>query len=53
VAQPGLGLAPTTPADQIASLRGLLQWNARLTGARRERAFGLLENVTDSLTLEA
>jgi hypothetical protein len=44
----GWGLTTTTPGDQISRLRELLQCNAQLTGARRERAFGLLENVTDS-----
>jgi len=40
-AQPGAGgWPPPTPADQIAWLRELLQCNAQLTGARRERAFG-------------
>ena len=45
---PGWGLTTTTPADQIALLRELLQPNAQLTDAQREYALGLMENVTDS-----
>jgi hypothetical protein len=46
-ASPGLGLTTTTPADQIAWLRELLQCNAQLTGARRERVRSA-GNMTDS-----
>jgi hypothetical protein len=45
---PGWGLTTTTPADQIALLRELLQPNAQLTAAQQKYALGLLENVTDS-----
>jgi Beta-lactamase enzyme family len=45
---PGWGLTTTTPADQIALLRELLQSNAQLTDAQREYALGLMENVTAS-----
>jgi beta-lactamase class A len=45
---PGWGLTTTTPVDQIALLRELLQPNAQLTGAQREYALGLMENVTES-----
>jgi beta-lactamase class A len=45
---PGWGLTTTTPVDQIALLRELLQPNAQLTGAQREYALRLMENVTES-----
>jgi beta-lactamase class A len=45
---PGWGLTTTTPVDQIALLRELLQPNAKLTGAQREYALSLMENVTES-----
>jgi hypothetical protein len=45
---PGWGLTTTSPVDQIALLRELLQPSAQLTSAQREYALGLMENVTES-----
>jgi len=45
---PGWGLTTSTPADQIALIRELLQPNGRLTDAQRQYALGLMENVTES-----
>jgi hypothetical protein len=43
---PGWGLSTTTPADQIALLRRLITPGSLLTGAERDYALSLLENVT-------
>ena len=45
---PGWGLSTTTPADQIALLRKLITPSSLLTGAERDYALSLLENVTPS-----
>lgn len=43
---PGWGLSTTTPADQIALLRELVEPNSLLTSADRSYALRLMENVT-------
>ncbi len=43
---PGWGLSTTTPGDQLALLRALVQPNSLLTGAERSYALSLMENVT-------
>ena len=43
---PGWGLTTTTPADQIALLRRLVQPGGPLTSAERQYALSLMENVT-------
>jgi beta-lactamase class A len=45
---PGWGLTPTTPADQIALLRQLVEASTLLTDAERHFALSLMENVTPS-----
>jgi hypothetical protein len=43
---PGWGLTTTTPADQIALLRALVEPSALLTAGDRSYALSLMENVT-------
>ena len=43
---PGWGLTTTTPADQIVLLRRLVEPGGPLTGAERQYALSLMENVT-------
>jgi hypothetical protein len=43
---PGWGLSTTTPSDQLALLRALVQPNSLLTGTERSYALSLMENVT-------
>jgi hypothetical protein len=43
---PGWGLTTTTPADQIALLRALIEPSALLTARDRSYALSLMENVT-------
>jgi beta-lactamase class A len=43
---PGWGLTTTTPADQIALLRELIEPSTLLTDAQRQNALGFMENVT-------
>ena len=43
---PGWGLSTTTPSDQLALLRALVQPNSLLTGAERSYALSLMQNVT-------
>jgi beta-lactamase class A len=43
---PGWGLTTTTPADQIALLRRLVEPGGPLTSAEREYALSLMENVS-------
>jgi beta-lactamase class A len=43
---PGWGLTTTTPADQIALLRRLVEAGGPLTSAEREYVLSLMENVT-------
>ena len=45
-AWPGWGLTTTTPADQIALLRELIEPSTLLTDAQRHNALELMENVT-------
>ncbi len=45
-AWPGWGLTTTTPADQIALLRELIEPSTLLTDAQRQNALELMENVT-------
>jgi beta-lactamase class A len=45
---PGWGLTTTTPADQVALLRDLIEPSSPLTSAERDYALSLLENVTSS-----
>lgn len=45
---PGWGLSTTTPTDQLALLRKLIEPNALLTSAERGYALSLMENVTPS-----
>jgi hypothetical protein len=45
---PGWGLTTTTPSDQIALLRLLVESNALLTTSERQYALNLMENVTSS-----
>ena len=45
---PGWGLTTTTPADQIALLRELVEPSRLLTGAERHYALSLMESVTRS-----
>jgi len=45
-AWPGWGLTTTTPADQIALLRTLIEPSTLLTDAQRQNALELMENVT-------
>lgn len=43
---PGWGLSTTTPADQIALLRELVEPNGVISGADRDSALRFMENVT-------
>ena len=43
---PGWGLTTTTPGDQLALLRALVEPNSLLTSAERSYALSLMENVT-------
>jgi Beta-lactamase enzyme family len=43
---PGWGLSTTTPADQLALLRTLVEPNSALTATERSYALSLMENVT-------
>jgi hypothetical protein len=43
---PGWGLSTTTPADQLALLRALVEPNSALTATERSYALSLMENVT-------
>ena len=43
---PGWGLTTTTPGDQLALLRALVEPNSLLTDAERGYALSLMENVT-------
>jgi hypothetical protein len=43
---PGWGLTTTTPSDQLALLRTLVEPNSLLTNAERTYALSLMENVT-------
>jgi hypothetical protein len=43
---PGWGLTTTTPADQIALLRRIVEPGGPLTNAQRKYALSLMENVT-------
>jgi beta-lactamase class A len=45
-AWPGWGLTTTTPADQIALLREVVEPSTLLTGAQRKNVLELMENVT-------
>ncbi len=45
---PGWGLSTTTPTDQLALLRKLIEPSALLTSAERGYALSLMENVTPS-----
>jgi Beta-lactamase enzyme family len=45
-AWPGWGLTTTTPADQIALLRELIEPSTLLTDAQRQNALEFMENVT-------
>jgi len=45
---PGWGLTTTTPADQIALLRALVEPSSLLTARDRSYALSLMENVTPS-----
>ena len=45
---PGWGLTTTTPTDQLALLRELIKPSTLLTGAQRNAALELMENVTPS-----
>jgi beta-lactamase class A len=45
---PGWGLSTTTPTDQLALLRELIKPSTLLTGAQRNSALELMENVTTS-----
>ena len=45
---PGWGLTTTTPTDQLALLRELIKPSTLLTGAQRNAALELMENVTSS-----
>jgi beta-lactamase class A len=45
---PGWGLTTTTPADQIALLRALIEPSTLLTARDRSYALSLMENVTPS-----
>jgi beta-lactamase class A len=45
---PGWGLTTTTPTDQLALLRELIKPGTLLTGAQRNAALELMENVTPS-----
>jgi Beta-lactamase enzyme family len=45
---PGWGLTTSTPADQLALLRELVEPNRLLTNAERHYALSLMENVTPS-----
>ena len=47
-AWPGWGLTTTTPDDQIALLRQLVRPSSLLTGAERDYALSLMEDVTPS-----
>ena len=44
---PGWGLTTTTPADQIALLRRLVEPGGPLTSAQRQYALSLMENVSE------
>jgi hypothetical protein len=45
---PGWGLTTTTPADQLALLRALVEPSPALTAGERSYALSLMENVTPS-----
>jgi beta-lactamase class A len=45
---PGWGLSTTTPTDQLALLRRLIEPSTLLTGAQRASVLRLMENVTPS-----
>ena len=47
-AWPGWGLTTTTPTDQLALLRELIKPSTLLTGAQRNSALELMENVSPS-----